>query len=48
MFLINDIIQLSKWASCDDILVIGRDWNTHVGGNEEKLVCGRSRHIKLI
>ena len=37
----DDVVQLSKWANCDDILVIGGDWNAHVGANKEKPVCGK-------
>ena len=38
----EDIKILSQWATKDDILIIGGDFNVHVGGGEERPnVCGK-------
>ena len=38
----DEVKRLATWAARNDILVIGGDWNAHIGGGEERQkVCGR-------
>ena len=38
----EDLKELTKWAARDDLLLIGGDFNAHVGAGEERPgVCGR-------
>ena len=37
----EEIGVLSRWAGEQDLLMIGGDWNAHIGGNERSEGCGK-------